>query len=247
MLFLDEFSIADNSTDEKPKTKSAEQELMIVKKKKNFLTLMKLLIDFIPSSTLSNLKFIHILSVFVNSPLKKSPEKLEVIVEKIEKNNNFKRDPNDLVMIERNDFTNYLVFFDEYQNNDFLLEKFSEFNPLLKELSFEQKDERKKYILRYFYFIIYEVYTANFEQETNNEISEKIKQREEEEKFSGNIFEDPNEILKPLNEDMKKDEEIKGTNIEEQKNKGEKMDQTPEKEEGKKMEWEIDDKLLIFS
>ena len=161
-------------------------------------------------------------------------------MEKIEGTNNFKRDPNDLVMIERNDFTNYLVFFDEFKSNEFLMEKLFEFNPELKSLRFEQKEEHRKYCLRYLYSIIYEVYTTNFEQE-GNEIAEKIKQKEEEEKFAGNIFEDP--LPKNVREEKKEEETEKN----EKKNKSEIIEQTPEKEEGKKMEWEIDDKLLIFS
>ena len=169
-------------------------------------------------------------------------------MEKIENNNNFKRDPNDLVMIERNDFTNYLVFFDEFKSNDFLLEKLFEFNPNLKSQGFvDHKEEQRKHCLRYLYTVIFEVYTTNFELE-GNVISEKIKQKEEEQKFAGNIFEDPNLLPKNIHEKEKKEEEINEKNEKnEKKTKNDTLEHSPEKEEGKKMEWEIDDKLLIFS
>jgi len=165
---------------------------------------------------------------------------LEILVEKIEKINNFKRDPNELIMIERNDFTNYLVFFDDFQNNEFLFDKLYEFNPFLKDLKFEQNDERKKYLLRYLYFIIYEVYNGNF----MNEISVKLQEKEEEQKFSGNIFEDPSTISKNNKEEIKNedcDEEI----IEKEESKTE--NEIKKENEELKTDWEIDDKLLIFS
>lgn len=173
-------------------------------------------------------------------------ERLENLLEKLENDNNFKRDPNDLVMIERNDFTNYLVFYDEFKSNDFLLEKLFEFNPDFKSQSSDQKEEQRKHCLRYLYTVIFEVYTTNFELE-GNEISEKIKQKEEEQKFAGNIFEDPNLLPKNVHEKEKKEEETEKNDKNEKKAKGETIEHSPEKEEGKKMEWEIDDKLLIFS
>ena len=178
----------------------------------------------------------------------KSTEKLEILVEKIEKNNTFKRDPNDLVMIERNDFTNYLVFYDDFKQNNFLFEKMYEFNQSFKGLKFEQPDENKKYILRYLYSIIYEVYTGNINQSDQNEISLKIKEKEEEQKFSGNIFEDPSNIPKINNEDLKntmEENQSVGVNDNEKQEIKKENEQNEKKEQ--KTEWEIDDKLLIFS
>lgn len=174
-----------------------------------------------------------------------SLERLQKIVEKCENQNNLKRDPNDLVMIERNDFTNYLVFFDYFKNNELLFEKIFAFNPSLGYCTFESNEERKKYFLRYLYSIIFEVYTSDFAHEHTNEISAKLKEKEEEEKFAGNIFEDPQNykaVLKNEENDIDKTKFVIKKGLE--KENEEKL-LSPEKEN--KANWEIDDKLLIFS
>lgn len=150
-------------------------------------------------------------------------------------------------MIERDDFTNFLVFFDQFHQNTSLLQKIESFDSnLFREVA---ADDKTRYLLRFLYCLIYEIQNyseekANensqeeYKKENNevsqeiNEISEKIK---EQERIQGNIFEDNGPIIKddnktPSKNDIKVNEPQKQVNSEE-----------------KGQDWEIDDKLLIFS
>lgn len=150
-------------------------------------------------------------------------------------------------MIERDDFTNFLVFFDQFHQNTSLLQKLESFDSnLFREVA---NDDKTRYLLRFLYCLIYEIQNYSEEKANENsqeehkkensevsqeinEISEKIK---EQERIQGNIFEDNGPIIKddnktPSKNDIKVNEPQKQINSEE-----------------KGQDWEIDDKLLIFS
>lgn len=174
----------------------------------------------------------------------KSKEKIQKLVEKIEKNYNLQRDPNDLVILERQDFTNFLVFFDDFHENAELSLKLANFFA-----ENETSSEKSRYFMRFCYILIYEAQTnADIIEKTEekneqtakkveesaeiNEISAKIK---EEEKKQGNIFGDSGfkdrNMKEEIHEVMQKSNKIEENTL----------------KESKSNEWEIDDKLLIFS
>lgn len=154
-------------------------------------------------------------------------------------------------MIERNDFTNYLVFFDQFKSNTLLLEQLEKFNPAFHDFILE---DRQKYMMRYLYTVIYECYTTDFStmnSEPRNEIREKLKEKEQDGEFSGNIFADPDSLAKGISDSLpRKEEDLDRKNPLESASSMQGINTKPnekEKEEGKATEWDIDDKLLIFS
>lgn len=173
----------------------------------------------------------------------KSKEKIEKLVEKIEKNYNLQRDPNDLVMIERQDFTNFLVFFDDFHENAELSHKIGLFFS-----ETEAENEKLRYFMRFCYILIYEAQTAADLIEKTEENSEEIAKKAED---KGEI----NEISAKIKEEEKKQGNIFGDSAIKERNMKEEIHEVMQKsnkieefaKETTGSEWEIDDKLLIFS
>ena len=83
----------------------------------------------------------------------------------------FVDDPNDLILINRTDFTNYHVFYNYYKKNDLILEKIIEFNPELN--IFIVENNNSKPIFRFLYRLIYYISDIqNSEEENNKKIKE---------------------------------------------------------------------------
>jgi len=73
-----------------------------------------------------------------------------------------KRDPLNLVMMERKDFTNFLVFYNQNKNKEELVTKILTFEPTLPQVLVtdeykggEKKDSVNRFILRFIYSMIY--------------------------------------------------------------------------------------------
>lgn len=124
-------------------------------------------------------------------------------------------------MIERNDFSNFQVFYECYKNNKLILEKLIDYKNILNKYNDEKNN---KNLYRYFYVIIYECYYFH----ENEERKENLKIIELEDK-EDSVFSD-SKIL-PISQIII--------------NKEEKLEKEIKSEEQKANDWDIDDKFIF--
>ena len=118
-------------------------------------------------------------------------------------------------MIERNDFTNFQVFYDIYKSNKPLIEKLFSYNISFKSMDFK---EQEKSILRFLYTLIYELFVYD-----NKEIKKIEKLEIQESVFSDTPKKEiHNEIYVKNSPEIEKKIEEKKAN-----------------------EWDIDDKFIF--
>jgi len=100
-----------------------------------------------------------------------SIEELERFVEKVEKQDLFlKKDPLNLVLLDRDDFTNFTVFFESYKSRADIIEKILTFDPSLPKLivtdSYQpgRQETITRFLLRYVYLLVYYIETNQKEE-----------------------------------------------------------------------------------
>jgi hypothetical protein len=100
-------------------------------------------------------------------------EELEKLVEKVEKQEQLlRKDPLNLVLIERDDFTNFTVFYENYRSKSDILEKILNYDANLPKLLINdtyqpgKQENTTRFLLRYIYLIIYYLETKPKEDTT---------------------------------------------------------------------------------